>query len=81
MLLSTWSIHNNESHPAVPNGVRVAGRFNLKSETGALGTPDLAPAEKGESLLTAVVDEVAALVQQMSDWPERDVLGPIDPAS
>ena len=36
-----------ESSPPVPPGVRVAGRFNMKSETGALGSPELATADKG----------------------------------
>jgi creatinine amidohydrolase len=65
--------------PDVPAGVRVAGRFNLFSETGALGSPELATAAKGESLLAAIVDEVAALVQKMSAWPERMAAGPMDP--
>lgn len=63
----------------VPSGVRVAGRFNLKSETGALGSPELATAEKGESLLSAIVDEVASLTEQMIAWPQRELLGPTDP--
>ena len=68
-----------QSDPPTPPGVRVAGRFNMKSETGALGTPELATAEKGESLLDAIVGDVSALVEQMTDWPVREVLGPVDP--
>jgi creatinine amidohydrolase len=63
----------------VPSGVRISGRFNLKSETGALGRPDLATVEKGASLLAAIVDEVADLVQTMLNWPQRELAGPIDP--
>lgn len=68
-----------ESAPSTPPGVRVAGRFNMKSETGALGSPELATPEKGESLINAVVSDVSALVEQMIEWPLRDVLGPVDP--
>ena len=63
----------------LPPGVRVSGRFNLKSETGALGRPELATAEKGASLLTAIVDEVSTLVETMLHWPLRELTGPIDP--
>lgn len=69
-----------QSHPEVAPGVRVSGRFNMKSETGALGTPELATAEKGESLLKAIVADVSGLVAQMLAWPVRDPLGPVDPA-
>ena len=68
-----------ESQPATPPGVRVAGRFNMKSETGALGSPELATPEKGESLFNAVVEDVSKLVEEMIDWPLREVLGPVDP--
>ena len=70
----------DESHPEVPAGVRVAGRFNMKSETGALGSPDMATAEKGASLLNAVTQDVGQLLAQMMEWPVREVLGPVDPS-
>ena len=70
----------DQSHPEAPAGVRVAGRFNMKSETGALGSPELATAEKGASLLSAVTQDVGKLVSQMIDWPVREVLGPVDPS-
>ncbi len=69
-----------QSHPEVAQGVRVAGRFNMKSETGALGTPELATEEKGESLLNAVVGDVSKLLDEMIAWPVREVLGPVDPS-
>ena len=61
--------------PAPPT-VRVAGRFHRMSPTGALGRPELATAEKGESLFGAIAGEVAALIENMLTWPERKVLGP-----
>ena len=67
------------SDPPVPPGVKLAGRFNMKSETGALGSPELATEEKGKSLLDAVVKDVGSLVKDMIAWPVREVLGPIDP--
>ena len=69
-----------DEQPDVPAGVHMAGRFNMKSETGALGSPELATAEKGESLVQAIVADVSSLVEQMRDWPLREVLGPVDPA-
>ncbi len=52
---------------------RIAGRFHRLSETGALGSPEKATAEKGESLLSAIGGEVAAYVRQLAAWPLRDV--------
>ncbi len=80
LVMMDRAVGYQKSSPAVPDGVRVAGRFNLKSETGALGSPELATAEKGESLLGAIVDEVTTLVQEMAQWPLREVLGPVDPS-
>ncbi|MCA9270125.1 MAG: creatininase family protein [Planctomycetales bacterium] len=73
------AVGGDADQPDVPTGVRIAGRFNLRSETGALGSPDLATAEKGASLLAAIVDATADFVDQMSQWPERVVVGPMDP--
>jgi creatinine amidohydrolase len=52
----------------------VAGRFHRRTETGAMGRPDLATAEKGASLLAAIVDEVAACIEDFAAWPDRPVL-------
>jgi creatinine amidohydrolase len=53
------------SHPTV----RLAGRFHRKTETGALGRPELATAAKGRSLLEAIAAEVAATIDDFSRWP------------
>lgn len=61
-------------------GTFVAGRFHRRTSTGALGRPDLATAAKGASLLSAIVDEVAGLVEQILRWPRRgEQAGPISP--
>ncbi|SRR5690606_37418077 len=67
--------HTHGRVPASP-GVRVAGRFHRMTASGALDTPEFATAEKGESLLSAIVEEVAACVEQMLNWPPRHVLKP-----
>ncbi|MBW3595907.1 MAG: creatininase family protein [Planctomycetes bacterium] len=67
--------HTKPAISAVP-GVRLAGRFHRMTGTGALDTPELATAEKGESLLAAITGEVAAFVEQMLQWPQREVLKP-----
>ncbi|MBN1248677.1 MAG: creatininase family protein [Anaerolineae bacterium] len=48
--------------------VTVTRPFDHISVTGGYGHPELATAEKGEALFTAVVDEVVALVQEVADW-------------
>ena len=47
--------------------------FEFKSETGALGHPELGTAEKGKALLQAGVDQVVAFVREIAVWP------PIEP--
>ena len=54
--------------------VGVSGRFRRQSETGAMGRPDLATAEKGKSLLEAITDEVAAFIRDFSAWQHLPVL-------
>jgi creatinine amidohydrolase len=54
--------------------VTVAGRFKRQSKTGALGRPELATAEKGESLLTAISDEIAAFIEDFATWKFLPVL-------
>jgi creatinine amidohydrolase len=50
------------------NKVHVATPFEHLTRTGALGRPDLGTAEKGQRLLTAVVDELVGFVQEMANW-------------
>jgi creatinine amidohydrolase len=64
------------TRPASPPGTRLAGRFHRMTGTGALDTPELATADKGESLLNAIAEEVRQCVQQLLDYPARDVLKP-----
>jgi len=59
-----------------PPGVRVAGRFHRKTASGALGRPELGTAEKGESLVNAISEEVAELVKEILNWPNRPILKP-----
>ena len=54
--------------------VTLAGRFHRKTATGAMGRPELATAAKGQSLLAAAVDEVAALVEDFLTWELPQVL-------
>jgi creatinine amidohydrolase len=61
---------------ALPAGVRLAGRFHRMTASGALDTPEFSTAEKGESLLAAIVEEVHRFMQQLLEWPPRDVLKP-----
>ena len=67
-----------EPRPATVSvpGVRFGGRFHRMTGTGALDTPELATAEKGESLLSAIAADVAAFVEKMLQWPARPVLKP-----
>ncbi len=67
---------HTHGHVAPPPGVRVAGRFHRMTASGALDTPEFATAEKGESLLAAIVEEVASCVDQMLNWSYREVLKP-----
>jgi len=65
-----------ESPISPPPAVRHAGRFNRRTATGALGSPEHATAEKGESLLAAITGEVVRFIRQMADWPMPESLGP-----
>jgi creatinine amidohydrolase len=46
----------------------VAKRLTTWAPTGAMGGPQHATPEKGESLLNAIVDEVVACIQDFSTW-------------
>lgn len=50
------------------NRVTVTRPFEHVTATGGYGHPELATAEKGEALFTAVVDEVVALVREVAGW-------------
>jgi creatinine amidohydrolase len=56
-----------------PSRVSVQRPFEYKSETGALGHPELGSAEKGEAILQAGVEQVVAFVREIAEWP------PIEP--
>jgi creatinine amidohydrolase len=51
--------------------VEVPRTFDSLTEIGALGHPELATAEKGEALFSAVVDEVVAFLREFATWPDR----------
>jgi creatinine amidohydrolase len=52
--------------------VSVARAFHQVSRSGALGHPELATPEKGETLFTVVVREVVAFIREFSTWPPRE---------
>jgi creatinine amidohydrolase len=49
-------------------------RFHRLSASGAMGDPSAASAEKGSSILNAVVDEVVAFLDDFAKWPDLPVL-------
>lgn len=53
-----------------PSRVDVPRAFEGLSETGALGHPETATAEKGEALFEAAAEEVAEFVREFARWPE-----------
>lgn len=53
---------------AIGAPVTVAWSFAELSQEGALGDPTLANAERGEALLAAIVDRVAAFIQEFHEW-------------
>ena len=52
-----------------PSRVDVPRAFDMLSETGAFGHPEIATVEKGEALFAAASTEVAAFVREFSQWP------------
>ena len=62
-----------------PGGVKYAGSFGRRTATGALGHPEKATAEKGESLFVAIANDVAAYIDDFATWPLRDQIGPSKP--
>ena len=48
--------------------VNVAKRLTTSAPTGAMGNPEVATAEKGESLLNAIAGEVVEFIRNFSTW-------------
>ncbi|HIF07805.1 MAG TPA: creatininase family protein, partial [Gemmatimonadetes bacterium] len=63
-------------HSELGGRVTVAGRFHRLSRTGAMGSPELATAEKGEELLARGASEVVKFVEEFLGWNHRVVLKP-----
>lgn len=56
-------------------GLHTFQRFHRRTESGHMGRPEHATADKGESLLAAVVDRVVAFVEDFADWPLAERIG------
>ncbi len=54
--------------------VSLASRFHRLTATGAMGQPHLGTPQKGESLLSAAADEVAAFIDDFLTWTQPRVL-------
>jgi creatinine amidohydrolase len=52
-----------------PSRVDVPKTFDQLSQTGAIGHPELATAEKGEALFRAAAGEVVQFVREFATWP------------
>lgn len=57
-------------------GVQTFQRFHRRTQSGHMGRPEHASAEKGASLLDAVTERVAAFVEDFARWPLAPKLGP-----
>jgi creatinine amidohydrolase len=53
-------------------------RFAFMTATGSLGSPTAATAAKGDSLLSAVVDDVVAFLDEFAKWPLPSILAPVE---
>ncbi len=51
-----------------PSRVQVARMFHQYTQTGALGHPEKATAEKGEALFTTATREVVAFIREFATW-------------
>lgn len=51
------------------SAVSLARTIDQASPSGAFGWPELATPEKGDALLQAAADEVAAFVREFAQWP------------
>jgi creatinine amidohydrolase len=56
---------------SAPSRVFAPRSFDQVTQTGALGSPELATVEKGEQILQVAVREVVAFVREFSRWPDR----------
>lgn len=54
--------------------VKVFRRFHRLTAAGSMGDPSVASAEKGRSMMEAVVNDVAAFVEEFAMWPELPIL-------
>lgn len=54
---------------AGPSRVFVARTMEQGASTGAFGWPERSSAEKGEAILDAAADEVAAFIREFKSWP------------
>jgi len=52
-----------------PSRVTVQRPFEHKSQTGALGHPELGTAKKGDILLQVATKQVVACIQEIASWP------------
>jgi len=52
-----------------PSRVDVPRAFDMLSETGAFGHPEIATEEKGEALFAAAAGEVVKFVREFARWP------------
>ena len=57
-----------------PSHVTVRRPFEHITETGSLGHPERATADKGQAILEVAVEQVVACVREIAAWP------PLEPA-
>jgi creatinine amidohydrolase len=56
--------------------VSVYKRFHRMTASGSMGSPTLATAEKGHSMLAAVTADVVRFLRAFATWPHPDKIGP-----
>ena len=61
-------------HSEYGGRVNMYRRFHRLSASGGMGDPSAASAEKGRSMLHAVVDDVVAFLEDFAKWPDLPVL-------
>ena len=57
-------------HSELGGPVQVFAVFGCITESGAMGLPQEATWEKGESLLSAITEEMVAFLRDFAIWPE-----------
>ena len=55
---------------------RIFRRFHRITASGSLGKPSAATAEKGRSMLDALVTDVVSFVKEFATWPKLPAMGP-----